>query len=46
MIDSRILPSVYIVIAIMSAVVYMSNGDIKKAIYWVAAAVLTITVTF
>lgn len=46
MIDSRVLPTVLIIIDVMAAIVYMSQGDIKKGIYWVSAAVLTASVTY
>lgn len=46
MIDPRILPTILIIIDFMAAVIYMSHGDVKKAIYWVSAGVLTITVTY
>jgi hypothetical protein len=42
----KILPTIMIAINILSAIVYMSNGDYKRCIYWVAAAVLTATVTY
>lgn len=29
-----------------ASIVYLFNGDYRKAIYWLAAATLTITVTF
>ena len=46
MIDPRIMPSVLIAIDVMASVIYLSHGDIKKCIYWIAAAVLTASVTF
>jgi hypothetical protein len=46
MIDPRVLPTVIIIINVLSAIVYASGGDIKRCIYWVAAAVLTATVTY
>lgn len=41
-----IFPIALITLDIGSAVVYGINGDIKKMIYWIAAAILNITVTF
>jgi len=41
-----IFPTVLIILDIFSALVYASKCDLRKAIYWIAAAVLTITVTF
>ena len=43
---TQILPTVLILIDIGAAVVYGFNGDIQKAIYWIAAAVVSVTVTF
>ena len=41
-----IFPIALIVLDIGAAVVYGINGDARKVIYWLAAAVLNITVTF
>ena len=41
-----IFPIILIGLDIGAGVVYGINGDIKKLIYWFAAAVLNITVTF
>lgn len=46
MINPKILPTVLIVIDIAAAVVYLCNGDTRKAIYWLAAGVLTASVTY
>lgn len=41
-----IFPVLLIVLDVGSAVVYGATGDWKKVIYWVAAAVLNVAVTF
>ena len=41
-----IFPMSLIILDIGAAVFYGINGDIRKVIYWLAAAVLNITVTF
>lgn len=41
-----IFPVSLIVLDVGAAVLYAVCGDYKKAIYWLAAAVLNITVTF
>lgn len=41
-----IFPSILIICNIGAAAVCGVNGDIKKAIYWLAAAVLNAAVTF
>lgn len=43
----QIFPLVLIILDIAAAFVYgVVDMDIRKVIYWIAAAVLTITVTF
>jgi hypothetical protein len=42
----KIFPAVLIVLDICAAVVYGWQGDVRHAVYWFSAAVLTITVTF
>ena len=42
----QILPFVIILIDLGSAVPYMMGGNWRKAVYWIAAAVLNIAVTF
>ena len=41
-----IFPMSLIILDIGAALVYGINGDIRKVIYWLAAAVLNITDTF
>ncbi len=41
-----IFPCLLILADLGAAFVYGLDGDWKKAIYWIAAAVLNITVTF
>ena len=41
-----IFPSVLIILDVLAGAVFLCHGDIKKFIYWMAAAVLNITVTF
>ena len=42
----KIFPLVLIIIDIVAGAIYFCQGDVKRAIYWVAAATLTYTVTF
>jgi len=44
--NEKIFPTTLIILDFFSAIVYATKGDLRKAIYWIAAAVLTITVTF
>ena len=41
-----IFPIVLIVIDVLAALVYGFEGDARKVIYWIAAAVLNAAVTF
>lgn len=43
---TKIFPIVLIALDVAAAAVYAANGDAKKAVYWIAAAVLNICVTF
>lgn len=39
-------PLALIILDALAGVVYLCHGDVKKFVYWMAAAVLNITVTF
>ena len=41
-----IFPTVLIALDLGAAIMYGVNGDVKKVIYWIAAAVLNAAVTF
>lgn len=43
---TKIFPIILMALNICASAVYGFNGDWKKTIYWVAACVLTATVTF
>lgn len=42
----QVLPLLLIIINILAAIVCFAHKDYKKAVYWIAAAVLNYTVTF
>ena len=42
----RLFPIILILLDVCASAVYLCHGDVKKSIYWVAAAVLNICVTF
>jgi hypothetical protein len=44
--DPRFMPCVMIICSILAALMYASAGDFRRSVYWLAAAVLNITVTF
>ena len=41
-----LFPAISVLLNLGSASVYAAHGDIRHAIYWLAAATLTSTVTF
>lgn len=44
--NPKMFPTCLILLNIAAAIVYFAQGDVKKAIYWLAAATLTYTVTY
>ena len=42
----RVFPVVLIALNCAAAAVYAAHGDVRRCIYWFAAAALTATVTF
>ena len=42
----QLFPTILIALDIGAAAMYCTNGDIRKIVYWLAAAVLTAAVTF
>ena len=42
----KLFPTILIVLSVCAAVAYMPGGDWRRAIYWLAAAVLTAVVTW
>jgi hypothetical protein len=44
--NTKVLPIVIIVIDIGAAIVYGMHKDVRHTAYWLAAAVLTASVTF
>lgn len=45
-VTEHLFPTALIVLDLLAAAVYFRHGDHKKAVYWIAAAVLNICVTF
>jgi len=43
---TKLFPSVLIALDVAAAAVYALHGDWRRLVYWIAAAVLTATVTF
>ena len=47
MTKQQVFPLILIILDLAAAIVYgIVDMDIRKVVYWIAAAVLTITVTF
>jgi hypothetical protein len=44
--DRRFFPTTLIVLNVCASMRYVADGDIRKAVYWFAAAVLTTSVTW
>jgi hypothetical protein len=44
--NPKLLPTVMIVLSVLSGIVYAANKDFRHSVYWFAAAVLTTAVTF
>lgn len=42
----KLFPTVLIILDALAAFVYVARGDLRHFIYWIAAAVLTATVTY
>jgi len=43
---TQIFPSILIVLDVVAAIFYMYDSNIRMAIYWLSAAILTTTVTY
>ena len=43
---TQIFPCVLMALDVAASVVYICHGDVRRFIYWTAAAILTATVTF
>ena len=46
LLGAKTFPTILIILDISAAIVYGCIGDYRRCIYWIAAAVLTTTVTF
>ena len=41
-----IFPALLIALDVGAAIMYATAGDVRKTVYWIAAAVLNVAVTF
>ena len=44
--SDKVFPTLLIILDVCAAIVYACAGDCRRAIYWMAAATLTATVTY
>lgn len=44
--DQRFFPTVLIALDICAAARYAADGDVRRIVYWLAAAILTASVTY
>lgn len=44
--NPKIFPTVLIALDVCAAIAYAVAGDFRRTIYWTAAAVLTVSVTY
>ena len=45
-ISPKLFPTILIILDVLSAVVYLCKGDTIRMIYWIAAGILTASVTY
>lgn len=45
-VNTKIFPTILIVLDVCASVAYLSKGDWRHMVYWLAAAVLTTVVTY
>ena len=44
--SNKLFPTILIILDICAAIGYIPDGDWRKVVYWIAAGVLTYTVTY
>ena len=44
--NPKLFPTILIFLDLAASLVYVSGGDIRRCVYWFAAAVLTYCVTY
>lgn len=44
--NEKTLPTIMIVLSILAAIVYAANGDGRRTVYWIGAAIVQVAVTF
>jgi len=46
MFTAKLFPTILIILDVLAAVMYVPSGDWRHVVYWLAAAILTFTVTY
>ena len=44
--NPKFFPTILIILDVCAAIGYVNSGDYRKVVYWLAAAVLTASVTY
>lgn len=44
--SDKFFPTILITLDVCASIVYLVHGDVRHAVYWFSAAVLTATVTY
>ena len=44
--NEKVIPTIMIALSVLAALFYIPTGDIRKIVYWISVAVLTLTVTW
>lgn len=44
--STKLFPTIMIILDIFAAIAYIPEGDWRHVVYWLSAAVLTVTVTY
>ena len=44
--SAKLFPTILIVLDVCASMVYLSEGNLRRFVYWTSAAVLTATVTY
>ena len=44
--SAKLFPTILIALDVCASLDYLSNGDLRRFVYWTSAAVLTATVTY
>lgn len=44
--NPKLFPTILMILDVLAAIVWATNGDLRKTIYWLSAAILTAAVTY